>query len=421
MRAGSHRRFVRASDDSQGARLRFLFYSHDGVGLGHVRRNLAIARALGASAPEASIVLVTSVDDPHGLGVPANVEVVKLPGLRKLGNERYASRRLHISPREIREVRAALLEAAVLSFKPTVMLADKHPLGAGGELRPALEALREGGGRAVLGLRDVLDDRKSVVREWTRYGLAWRISEYYERVLVYGTPAIFDTASEYELPRRIRERTRYCGYVVNPRRDDALDAPRMPPSPHEGKSLVLATAGGGEDGFPLLATFIGAAREAPWKGIVVAGPQGTAGEHRALQRMAAEAGVFFSTCIPDLVGALGAVDALVCMGGYNTLAEAAASGIPTICVPRTRPRTEQLIRARAFERIGLLRVIEPDQLDASGLRREVGASLGTDREARMRRARAALGLDGAAHAAGELLELADASTRTAERRLGVAT
>jgi predicted glycosyltransferase len=400
--------------------MRFVFYSHDGVGLGHVRRNLAIARALGATAPEASIVLVTSVDDPESLGVPANVDVVKLPGLRKLGNERYASRRLRISPREIREVRAALLEAAVGSFGPDVVLVDKHPLGAGGELRPALDALRRAGGRAVLGLRDVLDDRATVVREWTRHGLASRISEYYDRVLVYGAQAVFDSVSEYELPSRVRELTRYCGYVVNPRRDDdGHDAPTWP-SPRNGKPFVLATAGGGEDGFPLLASFIEAARDAPFDGIVVAGPQSIPNERRALRRMAAEAGVAFTTFVPDLVRALEAVDALVCMGGYNTLAEAAASGVPTVCVPRTRPRTEQLIRARAFARVGLLQVIEPERLAAPVLRQEVSRSLEAKRDSLVRRARATLDLDGAAHAASALLELSGGPTWIAERRLGVA-
>ncbi len=413
---------VRSAEDSPTAQLRFLFYSHDGVGLGHVRRNLAIAHALAASAPKASIVLVTSVDEPASLGVPANVDIVKLPGLRKLGNGRYASRRLRISPREIVKLRAAILEAAVESFEPTVVLVDKHPLGAAGELRPALAALRAAGGRAVLGLRDVLDDRNTVMREWTRYGLARRISEHYDRVLIYGTQAVFDPVSEYELSSRVRERTRYCGYVVTPRRDEnALDVSPMLPFPAQGRPLVLATAGGGEDGFPLLATFIEAAREAPWDGMVVAGPQSISGERRTLRRMAAEAGVAFSTFVPDLVRALGAVDALVCMGGYNTLAEAAASGVPTVCVPRTRPRTEQLIRARAFARIGLLRLIESDQLDAPVLRREVGFSLEATREPRVRRARAMLGLDGAGHAACELLELAAAPTRLAEPRLGVAT
>ena len=52
--------------------------------------------------------------------------------------------------------------------------------------------------------------------------------------------------------------------------------------------------------------------------------------------------------VPALTRWLDRVDALVCMGGYNTMAEAVSRGTPTVCVPRTRPRVEQLIRARAF-------------------------------------------------------------------------
>jgi len=46
------------------------------------------------------------------------------------------------------------------------------------------------------------------------------------------------------------------------------------------------------------------------------------------------------------------------LGGYNTLVEAASKGVPTVCVPRTVPRREQLIRARALRTAGLLTVIE---------------------------------------------------------------
>src|ERR671914_528199 len=112
------------------SKLRFLFYSHDGVGLGHTRRNLA--------------------------------------------------------------VRSALLAAAVESFRPHVLLADKHPVGASGELLPALAALRASGGRAALGLRDILDDPAVVLREWARDDLPRQTAEHYDRVLVYGHPDLFD-------------------------------------------------------------------------------------------------------------------------------------------------------------------------------------------------------------------------------------
>src|SRR5882672_7991379 len=127
--------------------MRFLFYSHDGLGLGHTRRHLAIASALTALAPKAAVLLATGADDVERLGLPLHVEILKLPGLRKVANERYASRRLRIPVGEIRALRSALLLTAVKSFQPDVVLVDKHPFGARGEFLDALEALCSDGAR----------------------------------------------------------------------------------------------------------------------------------------------------------------------------------------------------------------------------------------------------------------------------------
>jgi predicted glycosyltransferase len=98
------------------------------------------------------------------------------------------------------------------------------------------------------------------------------------------------------------------------------------------------------------------------------------------------------------------VDALVCMGGYNTLLEAVCKGVPTVCVPRAWPRSEQLIRAKAFERLGLVRTIHPDRLSSDELQRQIAATLGTPSEQVLERA-FALRVDGAQRAADHLLDL----------------
>jgi predicted glycosyltransferase len=116
--------------------------------------------------------------------------------------------------------------------------------------------------------------------------------------------------------------------------------------------------------------------------------------------------VTFYGVVPGLTQWLDRVDALVCMGGYNTMAEAVARGTPTVCIPRTRPRVEQLIRAQAFARLDLSRALEPQRLTPGTLRREVAAVLGTGRRDRAARATSALGFDGAMHAARSLIELA---------------
>src|SRR5436190_17354727 len=106
--------------------MRFMFYSHDGLGLGHTRRHLAVAAALGDLERNASILLATGADYVARLGVPRRVEVLKLPSLRKLGNDQYGSRHLQISGDDIRGLRSQLLLSTVKSFRPDVVLVDKH-------------------------------------------------------------------------------------------------------------------------------------------------------------------------------------------------------------------------------------------------------------------------------------------------------
>lgn len=397
---------------------RFVFYSHDGVGLGHLRRNLAIATALTEAAPDASVLLATGCDDLGAHGLAPNVDVLVLPGLRKVANGRYAARRLPMSGREVRALRAAQLETAVRSFGPDVMLVDKHPVGVRGELRPALDALREKGGRVALGLRDILDDAAGVAAEWSAARVVELMERYIDRVLVYGDPRVLDVVAEYGLPPSLAARTRYCGYVVNPEPDRARLAETLPAFAGrlDGRPAVLATAGGGEDGGTLLEAFIAAARDAPWDAAVVCGPQLEPPRRHALRALALEADVDFHVNEPELASWFPRVDALVCMGGYNTLCEAASSGTPVVCVPRVSPRREQLIRAQAFSRLGLIRVLGPAHLSPAVLRREVDALLHVSRRDLAERAWSTLDFNGAATAAQELLALTKASRRFVPRR-----
>ncbi len=385
---------------------RFIFYSHDGCGLGHLRRNLAIAAAVTDQAPDASVVLLTGCIELGAQGLAPNVEIVGLPAIRKLGNGRYGARRLPVSGPELRSLRAGLISATVESFRPDVLLIDKHPMGVRGELRPALDSLPGWGGQAVLGLRDILDDPATVQEEWTRDGVIEFTEAHCDRVLIYGNPSVFDFVGEYDLAESLVRRARYCGYVVN----HAVPAVA---NGRAGRPRVLATVGGGEDGSRLLEAFVAAAATADWDATVVAGPQSSPANRRALRQLALRAGVEFHDSVPDLSLRLQHVDALVSMGGYNTLSEALSLGTPTLCVPRAYPRVEQLIRARAFAGLDLLRMIEPERLSPAAVEAEVTALLAADRREIAARAHATLGFGGARAAATELLELAAGAEATA--------
>jgi predicted glycosyltransferase len=357
---------------------RFLLYSHDGLGLGHVRRNLAIAKALSDVSADARILILTGAPEVERLGLPRHVSVAKLPGP-------------HRSDQKV-------LAAAVEIFRPEVLLVDHQPFGAGGELGPALELVRASGGQAILGLPDVLDDAEGVDLEWRRRGLFERIPEYFGRVLVYGQPDVLDPVTEYAFAAGLAEITSFCGYVVSP--PDGIPVRAVDP-----RTRVLGTAGDGDPGFDLLDAFVAAADGADWRATVVAGTHLPMDRRNELRTKAAAAGVEYRKAVPELPTEFASFDALVCRGGYNTLAEAVASSVPTVCVPNVEPTREQLVRARAFESRGLLRVVEPAELDPERLRTELESAL-----AGPARSESGSGLDlgGARRAAHHLLEVAAA-------------
>ncbi len=383
---------------------RFLFYSHDGLGLGDVRRSLSIARELVELSPGASVLLVTGAEEAESLGVPARVGILKLPGFQRR-DDRSAAGRLPLPRGEVRTLRERLLAATAETFQPEVVLVDGHPLGVGGELGPALEIARAFGAQAVLGLCDVVDDPATVEVEWHGRGVFERVATNYSRVLVYGQPDLLDPVREHAFPADVAALTSFCGYVVSTaaREIKGLAIAEPPGSAKGERPHVLATAGDGADALPLLETFLETAAEASWRATIVAGPECSQGRARRLERLAADAGVTFRGFVPSLPSEFSSLDALVCTGGYNTLAEAVASGVPTVCVPRSDPRSgQQLVRARAFARRGLLRLLEPDLLTADALSLEIDAALMT----RAFRPRARLDLGGGRRTAHHLMELA---------------
>ena len=388
--------------------MRFLFYSHDGLGLGHTRRHFAVATALAQRAPDAIILLATGAEEFVRHGLPRQIEILKLPGLRKDANEKYSSRRLPVSAEEIRTLRSELLRTAVKNFKPDVALVDKHPFGASGEFKAGLKELRKFGGRAVLGLRDILDEPAQVLREWEPFKMQRRIAEFYDRVFIYGGRAIFDAISAYKFSAALADKTRHVGYVFNPEHELSLEnfERPFPPRARRDRPVVLATTGGGEDGYRTLESFIRASANAPWQGVAVAGPMTPDADLAGLQKLAASSGVTLRNYVPHLSALFREVDALVCMGGYNTLVEAAALGVPAVCVPRVTPRTEQLIRAEAFARLDLLQVAHPDSLSPESLRQQIADALRVVPSELSERSHRALSFDGAANAAEGLIELA---------------
>ena len=116
---------------------------------------------------------------------------------------------------EGRSQRADIIHSVIRRFRPSLLVADHLPAGVGGELLPALECLRESGGRAVAGFRDILDTADRVRRTWQENRTVFVLREYYAKTLVYGSPDVFDFR-RYDLPADLQTSLVYCGYLGRP-------------------------------------------------------------------------------------------------------------------------------------------------------------------------------------------------------------
>lgn len=397
------------------SRPRLALFTHDAFGLGHVRRSVHVIRAIAEREPRASILLVTGSPATHLLDeLPPGADHVKIPTIVTSGVAGTTPSVLDIGVAEIAALRAQVTRQVLESFEPDAFLVDNFPLGTRLELLPALRAMRHRPTRTALGLRDVVDPPEKVRKDWSRDGLYEVIDRYYDRILVYGVPEILDAAEAYELPASAAERVRYCGYVVGadpPRRTveeirHELDAP---------DGFLLATVGGGGDGRPLIEAFLDAVDSlGSHRALVVAG-EFMSDEDRAAVR--ARAGrserVVFRHHVSDLPAYMTAASAVTCMGGYNTCAEVVSVGVPAVVVPRTwrsgehsaRGTTgvdaEQLVRARALDALGVVKLLHPDQLAGASLAEAIRTVLAAPPGGPP----ATLSLDGAGRVAEQLLDL----------------
>src|SRR5438045_5183738 len=88
-------------------------YSPGMVGFGHIRRNASIAQALRASPLQPAIVMVAEAWQAGALPMPAGVDCVTLPALRKDGDGVYTPRFLDAPDGELIALRARVIRSAM--------------------------------------------------------------------------------------------------------------------------------------------------------------------------------------------------------------------------------------------------------------------------------------------------------------------
>ncbi|MFQ5740169.1 MAG: glycosyltransferase family protein [Acidobacteriota bacterium] len=352
---------------------RVLFYSHDTVGLGHLRRSLLISGALGTRFPGLSTLLLTGSAMAHAFRMAPGLDYVKLPSVTKIDNEQYQSRTLALPFESVRRMRREIIFHTTVSYQPDFLFIDNVPSGMKGEIIDTLKYVRScrPDTRIFLILRDILDDRRYIVPFWKRSGVIKMLEDYYDRIFVFGLQRIFDPISEYALPESIQRKLRFCGYI--PRPFEKVTATRLRQKfCSKGEKLVLVTVGGGSDGAQVAETYLDAlpevCRQVPVVSVLLLGPEmDPVRAGRLISAHRDNPHITFIEFCNDAVAYMDAADLVVSMAGYNTISELAWLRKRAVVIPRIYPRSEQLIRSQRLEELGLLQIIHPESLTPTGL------------------------------------------------------
>lgn len=172
---------------------RIILYSHDTLGLKHLRRSWTLAAALTEEDPTASVLILTGSRLAGDFLLSERVDHVRLPGIIQRADGSYAAEALGLDIDEMTALRASLIKSAVAAFDPDLLIVDAEPTGFRGELLPTLEALTgQRPARIALSLSDVLGDRGVLATEWECRKAIGATERYYDEVWFHGSNSFHD-------------------------------------------------------------------------------------------------------------------------------------------------------------------------------------------------------------------------------------
>ncbi|WP_198344818.1 glycosyltransferase family protein [Neisseria chenwenguii] len=248
---------------------RIAFYSHDTMGLGHIRRNMLLSQAVLEAYPDADVLLLSGVRESGAFKLSKGADSVTMPTYYKTSDGKYIPRSLGKDVKRLVNIRKNIIHAALEAFEPDIVVIDNVPRGAMNELDNILPELASRGTHIVLGVRDIIDEPEAVLNQWKKLKNIEIIRLYFSTIWVYGDPNLYDFAREYHIPADIVEKIHYVGYLDQSRRKEehGLDTIMAEVSP----PYALCVVGGGQDGFELAQAFMQSQLPDNWSGLLITG------------------------------------------------------------------------------------------------------------------------------------------------------
>lgn len=193
-------------------RLDLLIYAHDGRGLGHASRSIAIAMACRRLFEDLKVLFVSGTTLSAQLIGPAPLDWIKLPAYATRvvrGKSTGAKGLSNFDDSEIGKLRSLSLAHLIELYRPRCVLVDHMPQGKHKELIPALTSAKACDTLWILGVRGIVGDVAGVWSDLARK----TFSRYYHRLLWYGDSSVLGTGAIEQLRDQFSTTPIETGYV----------------------------------------------------------------------------------------------------------------------------------------------------------------------------------------------------------------
>jgi len=344
--------------------MKIIQYCQHVLGIGHLFRSLEICKALSDHK-----VILVSGGPRIATSLADHVREVRLPDLQM--NREFKglfSTRKNATLDQVKAERQKRLFALLQEEKPDVFLIELYPFGRKAfrfELDPVLQAMHDKRlpcGFVVCSVRDILVEKEDRDKHESR--VVKTLNRYFNAVLVHADPKLVKISETFDQFDQIAIPVDYTGYIAPKPSPDAGNRIRKRLKLGEDEFLIIASAGGGNVGAPLLEAVVRAFGRLALKSRchleVYTGPFLDQKEFDRLEKSAGS-NLRVTRFAADFLSYLAAADLSVSMGGYNTTMNILASGVPALVWPFGQNR-EQRLRAGRLADLGALRVLEDEEL-----------------------------------------------------------
>jgi predicted glycosyltransferase len=344
--------------------MKIVFYCQHVLGIGHFFRSLEICRALRRHR----VILVTG-GPAIDMGLPDHVREVRLPALEMDREFKALRPEAGADLETIRQLRRDRLRGLFETEAPDLFIIELYPFGRRAfrqEIDPLLEDMAAGRlprCGVVCSVRDILVEKRDPDTHEAR-ALAV-LNRHFDAVLVHADPRLVRLEETFSRCREITVPLIYTGFVASGPAADARERLRAELGVDDQDGLIVASAGGGNVGAPLLHAAVDAFHrlksDQEVRLQVFTGPFLPTEDFERLRRAVGERGGV-ARFTPDLPSYLAAADLSLSMAGYNTTMNLLAARVPALVWPFGQNR-EQRLRAQRLEALGALRLLADAELE----------------------------------------------------------